>query len=364
MTNTQDEANTIKESIFRMYGLIYGNWQTCITYAFAEMGIADLLHLQPKTVKDLKEETGTDERALQRFLRCAATLGFIKSDDESGEYSLTPFGEFLRSDHPYSQRAAARLNGAHYRYQPWGRLVDILKTGNSEGISPTYLRGTLEYLADKPELREVFHQAMSDLSAGQNDAIALSYDFNRFNHVIDIGCGQGNFIKAVLHANQHLKGTMFDLDLVPISEEEIESGSLAGRLSSQMGDFFEGVPIQGDVYIMKNVIHNWPENKALQLLQNVHTAMSSTVNHCLSPQEKRLLLIEYLIPEGDNFSIAKWLDLNFMILIDGAERTLKEYQMLVSRAGFVVTRTLITPVGRHIIELAIASSEKSPCFKE
>jgi hypothetical protein len=364
MISTQDQENTIKESIFRMYGLIYGNWQTSVTYTFAELGIADLLHLQPKTVKKLKEETGTDERALQRFLRCAATLGFIKSNGESGEYSLTSFGELLRSDHPYSQRAAARLNGASYRYQPWGRLVEILKTGNSQVISPTYKRGTLDYLADKPELREVFHQAMSDLSAGQNDLIALSYDFNQFKHVIDIGCGQGSFIKAVLQANKNLRGTMFDLEPVPSSEEGLEENSLAERLSYQTGDFFKGVPTDGDLYMMKNVIHNWPEDRGLQILQNVHTAMCSTANSLLQPEEKRLLIIEYLIPEGDEPSIAKWLDLNFMILIDGAERTLDEYQTLANRAGFVVTRTILTPVGRHIIELALAFSEESLSFKE
>ena len=147
---------------------------------------------------------------------------------------------------------------------------------------------------------------------------------------------------------------MFDLEQALSTEEPADDVLLVGRLNRRAGDFFEEVPADGDVYMMKNIIHNWPEDKALQLLRNVRTAMASTVASPLPPEEKRLLIIEYLIPEGDDDSIAKWLDLNFMILIDGAEQTLEEYRTLARQAGFVVTRTIPTPVGRHIIELALA----------
>jgi hypothetical protein len=323
-----------RELASRMFKLIYGNWQTCATYAFAELGIADLLHREPMTVEQLAGETGTDARALKRFLRCAATLGLICSED--GRYVLTPFGGLLRSDHPFSHRAAARLNGAPYRYQPWGRLIDVLTAGSGAGISPAFESGSLDYLADKPELREVFHRAMTDLSAAENEPVARAYDFTGAAHVVDIGGGEGTFLRAVLEANPRLRGTLFDLEPAP-------GDSLGGRLERRAGDFFQEVPPDGDVYMMKNVIHNWPEDRALRLLRNVRAAMTA---------EKRLLVIEHLIPKGDGFSVAKWLDLNFMILVGGAERTLAEYRGLAEQADFELARDFPTPTGRHILELA------------
>lgn len=362
MTRRAD-GGSAREHVLRMFKLIYGNWQTCVTYAFAELAIADLLHPEPRTTTQLAEATGTEPRALRRFLRCAATIGLIATVPEEGvsgegvaadpTYTLTPFGALLRSDHPMSQRAAARLNGAPYRYQPWGQLIEVLRTGSAEGVSPSAETGTLDYLADKPDLLEVFHRAMTDLSAGQNEPVARAYDFSPFEHVIDVGGGEGSFLEAVLAAHPHLRGTLFDL---PGDHGETDDGDThdgARGWQRRSGDFFTAVPADGDVYTMKNVIHNWPESKALALLESVRRAMESTAESPCPPSEKRLLVIEHLISEDDEFSVAKWLDLNFMVLVDGAERTLGEYRELAGKAGFELLRALPTAAGRHVIELAL-----------
>ena len=346
MSDSPKEETTITHAIQRLRGFIYGNWQTSITYAFAELGIADQLQESPRTVEQLARQTKTQPPALRRFMRCAAHLGFIREDGQPGNYALTGFGRFLCSDHPYSQRAAARLNGALYRYQPWGHLVKILREGNGEHFSPTFENGSLDYLADKPELLGVFHQAMTDLSVDENSAIAQAYDFSRFQHVIDIGCGQGTFLHAVLKANPHLRGTLFDLESTTDSEL-LQDTDLAPRLQRLNGDFFTAVPDHGDLYVLKNVIHNWPEAQALQLLRTVRTAMGSAP----SPH-KRLLIIEHLIPEGDAFSVAAWLDVNFMILVNGAERDREGYHTLALQTGFTITQVIPTASGRSILELA------------
>jgi hypothetical protein len=333
------------------------NWQTCVTFVFAELGIADLLHGQARPLEDLARATGTDRSALGRFLRCAAALGFVtctaRSDEgEAMAYALTAFGALLRSDHPMSQRAAARLNGAPYRYQPWGHLLQILRSGSAVGFSPSAERGTLAYLADKPELLEVFHRAMTDLSAGQNRAIARAYDFRAFTHVVDLGGGEGSFLDAVLEAHPHLRGTLFDLPDAPASE-----GAAAGHPRRRRcgGDFFVSVPATGDVYTMKNVVHNWPEPKVLQLLSTVREAMRCTASTPSPPEHKRLLIIEHLVTDDDQPNVAKWLDLNFMVLVDGRERRLHEYRALGAQAGFELLRTLPTPAGRHLMEFALAA---------
>jgi hypothetical protein len=68
------------QAIQRMRGLIYGNWQTCVTCAFAELGIADLLNGAAMGIADLAERTGTHADGLYRFLRCCVQLQFVRVD--------------------------------------------------------------------------------------------------------------------------------------------------------------------------------------------------------------------------------------------------------------------------------------------
>lgn len=349
MNDSSTEDQTTVRAIQRLRGFIYGNWQTSVTYAFAELAIADHLQNAPQTLAQLAQQTKTKPAPLARFLRCAAQLGFIRGG-QSGTYTLTDFGQLLSSDHPSSQRAAARLNGAPYRYQPWGHLVEFLTDQGGEHFSSTFEHGSLQYLADKPELLRVFHQAMTDLSLDENSALAQAFDFSPFQHVIDVGCGQGTFLHTVLQTNPHLYGTLFDLEAPP-DGESLHDSEMAQRLQRLNGDFFSAVPEHGDLYILKNVIHNWPEAQALLLLRTIRTAMIA------SPwEDKRLLIIEYLVPEGDEFSLAPWLDINFMILVNGAERDLAGYHALAHRTGFTITRTIPTSSGRSILELAVLTS--------
>lgn len=339
-----------KEAIGKMRGLIYGNWQTCVTSAFAELGIADILYYAsaPLTVEDLAKELKMDARVLLRFLRCCRQLRFVRIDQASTQLTLTSFGELLSSHHPYSHRDAARLNGAAFRYQPWGQLVEVLKSGDGGQFSPTHKTGSLAYLRDKPELLEVFQRAMTNLSVTENEQIAAAYDFTHYRHIVDVGAGHGSFIQAVLKHAPHLQGTLFDL---PETLDSIDKSQLDNthRFSLQPGDFFDSIPINGDIYTMKNILHNWPEEKVVQILKNAHRALTTSPGASVP---KRLLIIEYLVPEDDTDSIVAWMDLNFFILVGGSDRTLKEYRQLFAACGFAVDRLIHTPSGRHIIELS------------
>lgn len=338
------------QAIQRMRGLIYGNWQTCVTCAFAELGIADLLHGVAMSVAEIAHKTGTDADSLYRFLRCCVQLQFVRVDAATRTFSLTPFGALLCSDHPLGQRDAARLNGASFRYQPWGRLVDILRVGSGADFSETHDEGSLDFLKDKPELLGVFQRAMSNLSATEDDGIARAYEFGRFRHVVDVGGGHGNFVKAVLRSHPCLRGTLFDLKACLDSIENVSNG-VDDRLTRVAGDFFVSVPADGDVYTLKNVLHNWPEDRVDQILRTVRAAICADGNSA----HKRVLVVEHLMVEdGESApSVAPWLDLNFFILVGGRDRTRAEYESLFERAGFSIARLLPTATGRTIIELAV-----------
>lgn len=345
------EQKELQENTAIINRLIYGNWQTQVIYVYAELGIADILYKEPKSLDYIAETLHLHKDYLKRFLRCASNLGLLAADASTGLYSISERGKLLSSEHPYSKREEARLNGADYRYQPWGNLIKILKYGMSEEYSPTYKNGSLDYLKDKPEQLKTFHRAMSGISHSENAAIVKDYDFTAYSSVLDIGSGEGSFIKSILDKGTHLTGYMFDLKKT--FDKDVED-KYKGRLFQKYGDFFHEIPDNADLYTMKNVIHNWPENKVIKLLENTRQAMLSQKNNATPPAKKRLLIVENIVPENDEDSIAAWMDLNFMILIDGAERTLSEYRQLGSKCGLALTNTFKTDSGRHILEYALA----------
>lgn len=351
MTTINTQKQELQEDIAIVSRLIYGNWMTQVTYVFAELGIADLLFSEAKDLNFLAEKLSVQKNYFKRFLRCASDLGLLSYDVSTGLYTLSGRGKLLSSAHPYSKREEARLNGADYRYQPWGNLIKILKYGMSEEYSPTYKNGSLDYLKDKPEQLKTFHKAMSGISHIENENIVKHYDFSKFSHVLDIGSGEGSFVKAILDKAPHLSGYMFDLK--ETFDKDIEE-KYKGRLIQKYGNFFDEVPDCADLYTMKNVIHNWPENKVIKLLENTRNAMLSGRNNPTPAEQKRLLVIENIVPENDEDSIANWMDLNFMILIDGAERTLNEYGHLGRKCGMVLKKSIKTDSGRHILEFALA----------
>jgi C-methyltransferase len=334
------------ENIKTLSQMIYGNWLQQCSYTFAELAMADALSNSSKTCEKLAEDLELNIPYLRQFLRCVAELGFIQFNTKTKEYMLTELGALLRSDHPYSKRAEARLNGADYRYKPWGNLVDILKNGNGKEYSPTVEKGTLTYLQDKPELLQIFHEAMLKKWETEDSKIVEAFDFSSFYNVIDIGGGKGSFLISILKQNNNLKGAVFDLSTT-FENSELD------EINIMTGNFFEEVPDKADVYTMKNVIHNWPEDKTKKIMRNVRKAMMSTNGVNTSIKNKRLLIIENILPDDGSRDISNWMSLNFMILVDGQERNKEEYKTLGEDCGFRLENIYTTDTNRDILEYSL-----------
>lgn len=334
------------ENIKTLSEMIYGNWLQQCTYTFAELAMADTLYNSSKTCEALAKDLNLKEAYLRPFLRCVDELGFIKFNIKTREYLLTELGELLRSDHVYSKRAEARLNGADYRYYTWGNLVNILKNGNGKEYSPTVETGTLTYLQDKPDHLQVFHEAMTKIWEKEDSKIVKAYDFSSFHKVIDIGGGRGSFLKSILQHNKNLKGAVFDL-AITFEQSNLDESNII------IGDFFKEISDHPDIYTMKNVIHNWPEEKTKKIMSNVRKAMISTSGVDTPLINKRLLIIENVLPDDGSSDISNWMSLNFMILVDGQERNQLEYKTLGKDCGFHLEKIYSTDTNRKILEYSL-----------
>jgi|LGVF01.1.fsa_nt_gb hypothetical protein len=363
------ERNTqqLKGNTEKMYQYVYGNWHTMIAYAYAELGIADLLQESPRTVEEIAALTDTDVVALERVLLCAAALGFHSQDTRTGKLRLSQLGALLSTDSSPSLRAAARLNGSAFRYEPWGCLLKYVRAGTGRGLSPTWECGTLEYLKNKPEHLAVFEEAMTSLGklayggVDEDQVIAETVDFSRFRRVIDVGSGNGTLMEAILIAHRSLKGSLFDLqsvlDNVKLPPADHPN---AGRVRKVAGDFYKSIPSGYDAYLMKNVIHNHPEHRIIRILKNIRDALLGREPGKISLSDKRLILFEMVMPkEGDGNVICKLTDLNLNLLVGGTERTATDYRKLLSRVGLELLEVCNLPKLERKVIMAGVRQPKS-----
>ena len=306
----------------------------------ARLGIADLVADGPRSAAELAEETGTRPDALARLLRALVALGVLARADD-GRLSATPLSRALE-DGPGSIRALAAFVGA-VTWRPWGALGHSVASGEP-AFRHEYGEGLFEHLGHQPEAARIFQAWMTEQSRLQADALLGVIDLTGVERLVDVGGGRGTLLAALLEANPGLRGALYDLPEVASTAEALAAPGIADRAEAVGGDFFESVPGGADRYILKLVIHDWDDERAIRILDSVRRAI---------PSRGRLLLVEHLLPEGDGYDHAVWLDLNMLVMTDGGrERTVAEYRDLLARAGFRLTRVLPTSGPMSVIEAA------------
>ena len=323
-----------------MMGLITGYWVSQAVGAVALLGVADQLGEAGRDSDDLARAVGAEPRALYRVLRLLASLG-VFAETAPGSFALTPLGETLRSDAPDSVRNFAITETAPGHWLPWGRLHESLRSGQPMAREALGME-LWDWYATNPEEAGFFSAAMGNLSALAASELVRVYDFSAVQTVADVGGAHGVLLTAVLRANPAARGILFDLPhVIATAENAIAAEGLSQRCELVSGDFFEEVPKGADLHLLKQIVHDWDDERATRLLQNCHRA--------LNPAGK-LLLVEMVIPPDNQPSPAQAMDLNMLVMLGGRERTEEEYDHLFQTAGFRLERVIPTHSPFSVIE--------------
>ncbi|KQH79509.1 hydroxyneurosporene methyltransferase [Mycobacterium gordonae] len=324
-----------------MLEIILDAWAAQAVAAAAELGIADALAGGPLTADELAAAVGADADALGRLLRALIGRGVFRRRRD-GRYELNPLAEALRSDAEVSLAGMARFVGAPQQREHWSALADAVRSGRS--VVPG-LRGKpfFEYLAGEPELAQIFNQAMTGTSELSIAPLVAAYDFSGFSTIVDVGGGHGRLLAAILNTVPHAHGILFDQpQVVAGAPAELREHHVEDRVRIVEGSFFEDdLPVGGDAYVLKNIIHDWPDDDAVRILTKVRQAAAPG---------SHVLLLEQVIADNDRDIPAKWIDLEMLVMVDGRERTESEYGRLLQRAGFRMTRVVQTASPFGIVE--------------
>ncbi|GAB2682556.1 methyltransferase [Kribbella swartbergensis] len=313
---------------------------TYAVYAAARLRIADVLADGPLSADDIAAETGSDPDATYRLLRACAMFG-VFTEGPDGRFGLTPLGNGLRSGTPGSVLPVVLMLGDPQYQAPWGRLVHSVETG-SPAADLALGKQMWDYLDENPEFAATFNNAMTCVTELDWPAVAAAYDFTPYSTIVDIGGGHGRLLALMLGASPNSKGVLQEREaLVGAAEAHLREAGVLPRCRIESGSFFETAPSDGDLYVMRHVIHDFDDEQAAAILSNVRRHM---------PRGSTLLLLESVVPPGNTPHFAKTLDLDMMIFVGGRERTEREFGMLLDRAGFRITRVLHTVSTISLIE--------------
>jgi ubiquinone/menaquinone biosynthesis C-methylase UbiE len=319
--------------------LLTGTWISQMLYAAAKLGLADHLAEKPMSAEDLAPAVGVQAEPLYRLLRALAGEG-VFAEDEHRRFALTPMAELLRSDSAGSKQAMAIMLGEEH-HAAWGQLIYSLQTGKP-AFDHVYGKPIFDYLAEHPEAARVFDAAMTAVHGSETAQMLAAYDFSGVKTLADIGGGNGSLITMVLQRYPQLKGILYDIDhVVARAKPRLEAAGVADRCQIIAGNFFESVPKGADTYLMRHIIHDWDEARCIQILKHVRAVL---------PAGGKLLLIEAVVPTGNEPSFGKLIDINMLVMPGGKERTADEYKALYAAAGFKLSRIVPTAGAMSLIE--------------
>lgn len=320
-----------------MWEMAQNMWLAAGISVAAELGIADLLKEGPRDIDDLADLTATHPDSLYRVLRMLASHGIFK-ELKGRQFKITPLGVPLQED---QIRYLILLHLNRNQFRIFGDLMDSVRTGETVRKEHSG-RALFEHFGNDEQKNEWFNKAMSSASKMQVPVLLSAFPYKNYRDIVDIGGGEGMFLASILNKAPKSKGRIFDLTgVVSGTPDIIERFSLGGRMENIEGDFFESVPAGGDLYILKNVLHDWNDEDSDKILGNVHQAMA---------QKSRLLIIESALDEGNLPSFGKMTDILMMVAAGGKERTLGQWENLLTASAFRIHKIHPTISHQSIIE--------------
>ncbi len=323
---------------FRVYQMIA---------AACDLGLFDALAEAPRSAYELAMATDAHESSLHRLLRGMVVWG-LAIEEPDGRFTAAPLGDAFRADRPGLRNMALMIKDDVYR--AWGDLLHTVRTGETAYIH-VFGESHFDLLGHEPELSSRFNAAMVETTTRISAAFVASYDFAGAGTVVDVGGGSGALLAAVLKAHPAMRGILFDLAHgLEGAGRVLDAAGVAERATLVTGSFFESVPPGGDLYMLKSIIHDWDDRKALTILESCRKAMAPSA---------RLVLLERILPERVDQSQlafdAVMGDLQMMVVLGGRERTTTEYGELLGQAGLRLTRFVPTASGFAVVEAVTGS---------
>jgi hypothetical protein len=340
---TQSAATATPLHLLRMTDGLIVHQSLC---AAAKLGIADLVKDGARSTTDLAATLQVNDDALYRTLRFLAGQG-VFHEVAPHAFANNTLSEWLRSEVPGSIRSILIYRGSPFYFSSFGDLLYTIETG-VPAREKAHRENGFEQLRRNPDEGRMFDDAMTDLSMLWAPSISAAYDFGRWGSLMDVGGGSGLLLATIMKAHPALRGVLADQPQVleRARQRGFWSPDLTGRVRFEPADFFRAVPSGCRAYLMKNIIHDWDDERARGILLNCRRAI---------PHDGVLLLVEYCLGGENTPTLGKAIDVVMLTMTGGKERTVREHRELLSSTRFCIRETVPIAHDVMIIEARPAS---------
>jgi hypothetical protein len=264
----------------------------------------------------------------------------VFSEEEGRRFRLTPAAELLRTGASGPLSGNVVVGGEDWMWRAWGALLQSVRTGQT-GFDLVYGKNTFDWFADNPDAARRFDEFQAVGTARSAASVAAAYDFSSAGVVVDIGGGNGTLLTTILSRHTAPRGILFDLAHVVEAAKPGMDAEITRRCQFVGGDFFKAIPEGGDIYVMKYILHDWEESRALAILATCHRVMRGRA---------KLLVVEDLVCGPNIPCNAKVSDVNMLARTGGRNRTDGEYRTLLRAGRFDIQRVLPASGDLAVIE--------------
>jgi len=322
-----------EEALATLERMLRGGYATTqVIHTAVRTGIVDALSEEPADAGAIAQRIGGDSSAVLRVLRGLVVLE-LATVDEEGRFAAAPLTGWLRSDEPRSLHDAALFLGGS-AYRAWAELSAAVSAGESP-FERALGAGLWEYNAANPREGSAFNGAMRGMSYLVEQSLADALEVDSAT-IVDVGGGLGHLVAALLERNPGARGIVFDQpQLADEASAFLAQRGLTERCWFEGGSFFEALPRDADLYLLKWIVHDWPDDDCSAILRRCRDAITTS---------GRLIILERPLPEFAELardSASAWpavmADLQ-MLAMSGPggfqERTDTQYEALLDASGF------------------------------
>lgn len=322
----------------QVMSIIMGKVASAAVSALAKLGVPDHLESGPKAAEELAELVHAKADRLRRLMRATEAMGVLAQTPD-GKWAQTPMSDVLRTNSTRSLRDVAIFYADKWHSLGFGSLDETVRTGEP-AMERLYSLPYFEFFHQNPEESEHFNRAMTSFSTMDAPAVAEAYDFSGIERLTDVAGGHGLLLTTILERYPTTTATLYEQPQVIRSVEGRLSPKVADRIRLVEGDMFVSIPPGADAYIMKRILHDWPDEMCHKILAGCRAGIR---------EGGKLIVVDAVIPAGNEFSPAKLMDLT-MMLLGGKERTQEEFRTLFAASGWKLSRVIRTASQLSVVE--------------
>ncbi|KAI8475773.1 MAG: O-methyltransferase-domain-containing protein [Monoraphidium minutum] len=304
----------LKPAPFRLAELASGFVQSQVLFALNDLGVPLALAAGARTAPQIAASCcpGADPEWLERLLKAAATLGLVRRVPAAAPrrrrggagaaagapagategavpgagltgdaFEPTALTAALVEGHPACMAHFVGLFAQHYD------AMGYLSEGVRRRVAPFRLtpesggKPFFEHLAECEPDAQLFDSAMREVDHISGGSIFRAFNWGRFDHVVDVAGGNGQFLARLLAAHPRLRGTLFDQpQQVARGKQwwELAHGDVLPRAAFAAGDMFDAATIPGpggprgggrSAYVLRNILHDWDDASCLRILRAI-----------------------------------------------------------------------------------------------